>query len=108
MKPLLALLPALYALAGPVDAMPVGAQFANAPGGHVQLAGNTSSNSSSNTSSNSSANGSSYIHTHRWSVDSDDGRRRNRVGGTTRIERYAPSYRRYDPSRRARDSGDDD
>ena len=35
---------------------------------------NTSSNSSSNTSSNSSAHGSSYIHTHRWSVDSDDGR----------------------------------
>jgi len=67
------------------------------------LAGNTSSNSSSNTSSNSSAHGSSYIHTHRWSIESDNGRRRS-VRGSTRIERYAPSNRQYKRWRR----GDDD
>jgi len=58
-------------------------------------AGNTSSNSSSNTSSNSSAHGSSYVHTHQWSVDSDNGRGRNIVRGSTRIERYVPNRQRY-------------
>jgi hypothetical protein len=66
-------------------------------------AGNTSSNSSSNTSSNSSAHGSSYVHTHRWSVDSDDDRRRRSVRGSTRIERYTPGYGRYRPRGRRDD-----
>jgi hypothetical protein len=62
------------------------------PAARLWLARNTSSNSSSNTSSNSSGGRSSYVHTHTWSVDSDDGRRRRSVGGTTRIERYTPGY----------------
>ena len=67
-------------------------------------AGNTSSNSSSNTSSNSSNGRSSVVHTHTWSVDSDDNRRRRSVGGTTRLERYTPGERRY----RVRRERDDD
>jgi hypothetical protein len=90
------------------------ALLASAPAAQTNTAwaGNTSSNSSSNTSSNSSSNGSSYVHTHRWSVDSDDGRRRRIDRGTTRIERYAPAYGRYDRgrydrARRGRDRDDD-
>jgi hypothetical protein len=67
----------------------------------ILLAGNTSTNTSTNTSNNTSSRGSSYTHTHNWSVDSDDGRRRRSVGGTTRIERYeSGNERRY---RRRRD-----
>jgi hypothetical protein len=73
-----------------------GSRNAETPAVSIQLAANQSSNSSSNTSSNSSAGGSSYVHTHTWSVDSHDSRRRRSVGGTTRIERYTPSReRRY-------------
>jgi hypothetical protein len=73
-----------------------GDRSAEIPAASIQLAANQSSNSSSNTSSNSSAGGSSYVHTHTWSVDSNDGRRRRSVGGTTRIERYTPGFeRRY-------------
>jgi hypothetical protein len=73
-----------------------GDRNAGTPAATIQLAANQSSNSSSNTSSNSSAGGSSYVHTHTWSVDSHDGRRRRSVGGTTRIERYTPrGERRY-------------
>ncbi len=68
----------------------------------VVLAGNTSSNSSSNTSSNQSNGRSSIVHTHRWSIDSGDGRRRRVIGGTTRIERYRPEVR-HRAWRRGRD-----
>ena len=53
----------------------------NDPPPRIWLAGNTSTNTSTNTSNNTSSRGSSYVHTHTWSVDSDDGRRRQSVGG---------------------------
>ena len=67
----------------------------------IVLAGNTSSNSSSNTSSNQSNGRSSIVHTHRWSIDSDNGRRRV-IRGTTRVERYR-SEARHRGWRRGRD-----
>ena len=90
----------LYA-AGSAGAAPLD-RLAERAGDLIQLAGNTSSNSSSNTSSNSSNGRSSYVHTHRWSVDSDDGRRRRFIRGGTHIERYGPAVR-YRGSRRDRD-----
>jgi hypothetical protein len=77
-------------------------RVADRAGSLIQLAGNTSSNSSPNTSSNSSNGRSTIVHTHRWSVDSDDGRRRRVIRGTTHIERYRPTVR-YRSSRRDRD-----
>jgi hypothetical protein len=71
------------------------------------FAGNTSSNSSSNTSSDSGSHGSSYRHSHNWSVDSDDGRRRRVIRGQTYIERYSPPERAY-RLRRHRFERDDD
>jgi hypothetical protein len=91
------------AFVGHASAMPANSSL-DASGGFVHLAGNTSSNSSSNTSSNSSAGGSSYIHKHKWSVDSDDNNRRSSSRGVTRIERYVPERPRY----RYRDRRDDD
>jgi hypothetical protein len=70
-------------------------------------AGNTSSNSSSNTSSDSGSHASSYRHSHNWSVDSDDGRRRRVIRGSTQIERYAPSLERSYRQRRLRERDDD-
>jgi hypothetical protein len=70
-------------------------------------AGNTSSNSSSNTSSDSGSHGSSYRHSHSWSVDSDDGRRRRVTRGSTYIERYSPGFERSYRSRRLRGRDDD-
>ena len=75
---------------------------------HIRLVGNTSSNSSSNTSSDSGSSGSSYVHTHRWSVDSDDRYGRRSVRGSTRIERYAPPERSYRQRRDRRYHFDDD
>ena len=93
--------PQAFPLAGP----PVAESPAS-----MHLAGNTSSNSSSNTSSNSSARGSSYVHTHNWSVDSDDDVRRRSVRGSTRIERYVPAPNRHRRPRAVYQhfSGDDD
>jgi hypothetical protein len=71
------------------------------------VAGNTSSNSSSNTSSDSGSHGSSYRHSHNWSVDSDDGRRRRVLRGSTRIERYAPPFDRSYRMRRFHERDDD-
>jgi hypothetical protein len=69
----------------------------------LHLVGNTSSNSSSNTSSNQSSGRSSYVHTHSWSVDSDD----DSIIRGTRIERYSRNrVRPYDHRRHNR--GDDD
>ena len=82
-----------------VAAMAVVAVVLSAP---MAVAGNTSSNSSSNTSSNSSNGRSTIVHTHRWSMDSDDGRRRRVIRGTTHIERYRPAVR-YRWPRRGRD-----
>jgi hypothetical protein len=87
-----------------VAAMVVVAVALSAP---VAVAGNTSSNSSSNTSSDSGSHGSSYRHSHTWSVDSDDGRRRRIVRGSTHIERHAPAMR-HDRSRRYKIYRDDD
>ncbi|MDQ8727783.1 hypothetical protein [Bradyrhizobium sp. LHD-71] len=72
------------------------------------FAGNTSSNSSSNTSSDSGSHGSSYRHTHNWSVDSDDGRRRRVIRGSTIIDRYTPNYRNDRPRRFRIERDDDD
>jgi hypothetical protein len=80
---------------GQAHAMPNAVRSAGDSSGMIHLIGNTSSNSSSNTSSNSSSGSSSYVHTHSWSVDSDDGRRRRIKRGTTRIERYSPNDERY-------------
>jgi hypothetical protein len=85
------------------QAMSIGSWQASHPAGLLHLVGNTSSNSSSNTSSNSSGGRSSYVHTHSWSVDSDDGRRRRSTRETIRIERYTPNNRRYYLQRRQRD-----
>jgi hypothetical protein len=71
-------------------------------------AGNTSSNSSSNTSSDSGSHGSSYRHSHDWSVDTSDGRRRRVVRGSTTIERYVPRLERSYRLRRIRPARDDD
>jgi hypothetical protein len=71
----------------------------------VHLVGNTSSNSSSNTSSNSSAGRSSYVHTHSWSIVSDEGRRGARE--TIRIKRYTPNNERYYRRGRHRERDDD-
>jgi hypothetical protein len=87
-----------------VAAMAVGAVTMSAP---MASAGNTSSNSSSNTSSDSGSHGSSYRHTHNWSVDSDDGRRRRVLRGSTYIERYSPRYERSYRMRRFRERDDD-
>jgi hypothetical protein len=76
--------------------------------GLLHLVGNTSSNSSSNTSSNSSAGRSSYVHTHSWSIDSDDGRRRRSTRETIRIKRYGPGDERYYRQGRSRRDGRDD
>ena len=70
-------------------------------------AGNTSSNSSSNTSSDSGSHGSSYRHSHNWSVDTDDGRRRRVIRGSTHIERYSPRLERSHRWRRLRERDDD-
>jgi hypothetical protein len=93
---------------GNAHAMPYGDRSTDGANTILHLIGNTSSNSSSNTSSNSSSGRSSYVHTHSWSVDSDDGYRRRATRGTTRIERYGPTYRRYDRQRRYRHFGMDD
>lgn len=69
--------------------------------------GNTSSNSSSNTSSDSGSHGASYRHSHNWSVDSDDGRRRRVIRGSTMIERFTPPFRDL-RLRRFRSERDDD
>jgi hypothetical protein len=87
-----------------VAAMAMSAVAMSAP---TALAGNTSSNSSSNTSSDSGSHGSSYRHNHNWSVDSDDGRRRRVIRGSTYIERYAPSFERSYRQRRFRERDDD-
>jgi hypothetical protein len=87
-----------------VAAIAVAAAAVSAP---PALAGNTSSNSSSNTSSDSGSHGSSYRHSHNWSVDADDGRRRRVIRGSTHIERYAPSFDRSYRSRRLRERDDD-
>jgi hypothetical protein len=87
-----------------VAAMAVGALTMSAS---MAPAGNTSSNSSSNTSSDSGSHGSSYRHSHNWSVDSDDGRRRRVIRGSTHIERYAPSFERSYRQRRFRERDDD-
>jgi hypothetical protein len=87
-----------------VAALAMGAVTMSAP---MALAGNTSSNSSSNTSSDSGSRGSSYRHSHDWSVDSDDGRRRRVLRGSTYIERYSPSYERSYRQRRFRERDDD-
>jgi hypothetical protein len=88
------------------QALTIGGRSAGDLSGIVHLVGNTSSNSSSNTSSNSSSGSSSYVHTHSWSVDSDDGYRRRINRGTTRIERYSPGHERYYRQRRDRRYGD--
>jgi hypothetical protein len=93
---------ALLCAAGSAGATPPSERLADRAGGLIQLAGNTSSNSSSSTSSNSSNGRSTIVHTHRWSVDSDDGRRRRVIRGTTHIERYRPTVR-YRSPRRGRD-----
>jgi hypothetical protein len=80
---------------GEALAMPAGGRIAGNMPDMIHFVGNTSSNSSSNTSSNSSSGRSSYVHTHSWSVDSDDGRRRRVTRGTTRIERHSPGAVRY-------------
>jgi hypothetical protein len=85
-----------------IAAVSVAATLVFAP---VATAGNTSSNSSSNTSSDSGSHGSSYRHSHSWSIDSDDGRRRRVIRGSTHIDRYVP---RYDRSYRARRFDRDD
>ena len=79
-----------------IAAVSVAAVVAFSP---IATAGNTSSNSSSNTSSDSGSHGSSYRHSHSWSIDSDDGRRRRVIRGSTYIDRYVP---RPDRSYRAR------
>src|SRR5687768_7904012 len=79
---------------GSAHAMPLDGGSAVRAGDVIQLAGNTSSNSSSNTSSNQSGGRSSVVRTHRWSIDSDDGRRRRVIGGITQIERYRTPERR--------------
>jgi hypothetical protein len=71
------------------------------------VAGNTSSNSSSNTSSDSGSRGTTFRHSHNWSIDTDDGRRRRMLQGSTRIERYAPPFDRSYRLRRFRDHDDD-
>ena len=82
---------ALATFAASAVAAPLGGP---APGNDlVILAGNTSSNSSSNTSWNQSNGRSSIVHTHRWSIDSDDSRRRRVMRGTTHVERYRPEGR---------------
>jgi hypothetical protein len=85
-----------------IAAVSVAATLVFAP---LATAGNTSSNSSSNTSSDSGSHGSSYRHSHSWSIDSDDGRRRRVIRGSTHIDRYVP---RYDRSYRARRFDRDD
>ncbi len=87
-----------------VATIAIGAVAVSAP---AVLAGNTSSNSSSNTSSDSGSRGSSYRHSHDWSVDSDDGRRRRVLRGSTYIERYSPPYERSYRQRRFRERDDD-
>ena len=86
-----------------VAALAMGAVTMSAP---MALAGNTSSNSSSNTSSDLVC-GLSYRHSHDWSVDSDDGRRRRVLRGSTYIERYSPSFERSYRQRRLRERDDD-
>jgi hypothetical protein len=86
-----------------IAAVSVAAIVAFAP---IASAGNTSSNSSSNTSSDSGSHGSSYRHSHSWSIDSDDGRRRRVIRGSTYIDRYVPRYDR--PYRARRFMRDDD
>ena len=102
MKLLFAMSIPLLFCAAASQAAPLNARPAGYAAGILHLAGSTSSNSSSNTSSNSSSGRSSYVRTHSWSVDSDDGYRRRKDRGV-RIERY--SSRPYD---HRRDFDDDD
>ncbi|MEX2128646.1 MAG: hypothetical protein WD871_10445 [Xanthobacteraceae bacterium] len=99
----------LLAASAPGQAMRLGDRSADRAPAPAQLAGNTSSNTSSNTSCNSSNGRTSCVHTHDWSVETSGNRGRN-IGGSTRVERYAPAPERYWRERRERrwQFGDDD